>query len=375
MLTQGEILQRARSLIQEAPTVPLLQAEVDYARVFDLALAQYGSDKPRRRVVHHTVSASAFRFVLSGAGSLAGLTGLDAWVDGRSTLLAVYHPYDVAAAGNAPLEPEAWRVIEEPGLTILELLELTPSSGVLRLEFLTPPRLDAIAATVPAPSAPTAAVVASAGNLSAGVYQYAAVHRTANGATTPSATVSVTVTTPGTAGKVALGLSVPTVEGVTGVDLYRTTAGGSTLKFLAALDSPTLDSYTDNLADGALGADAPATNTAGGLSSVPASHEQALVVLTASMLAQAVALRYVQNTGTSSLPSDVVNRSSQADDMARRARELRDTYARILGLPTGSASGSGAGAGSTVAPAGAVLEFDLETQHDAGFIFKRRRFR
>lgn len=108
---------------------------------------------------------------------------------------------------------------------------------------------------------------------------------------------------------------------------------------------------------------------------MPTSHEQALVVLTASMLAQAVALRYVQNTGTSSLPSDVVNRSSQADDMARRARELRDTYARILGLPVGSANGAGAGTGSTVAPAGAVLEFDLETQHDAGFIFKRRRFR
>lgn len=373
-LTQGQVIQRARTLVQESGHAALLTSADDYVRIFDLALAQFSMDRPNARVVHHTVTAAGFRYTLAGSGALAGLAGVDAWVPGSSYVRRVFHPYDTTSQANAPLESDEWRVTEEPAATVLELTTLAPSSGVLRLEFVSPHRLDAIAATVPAPSAPTLALVGSAGNLSAGVYQYAIVHRTANGATIPSATASVTVTTPASAGQVTVSITVPTVEGVETVEIYRTTAGGSQLKLVAALASPTLDSYTDNLADGSLGANAPTTNTAGGLSTVRQGDEQALVVLTASMVAQAVATRYVQNTGTTSLPGDVVNRNSQSEDMARRAKDLRAAYDRMIGAGAGAGAGAGGASGAQSA-ASTTKEFDLEPAHGAGFFFRPRRFR
>jgi hypothetical protein len=106
-----------------------------------LALKQFDGDVPNLRIVHYTVLAAAFRFVLRGTGAI--LSGLNAWSRGRSNLEAVWHPYSTTSQGQEPLDPNTYRVIEEPTLTVLELLELSPSSGVLRLEFLSPHVVDA----------------------------------------------------------------------------------------------------------------------------------------------------------------------------------------------------------------------------------------
>lgn len=50
---------------------------------------------------------------------------------------------------------------------------------------------------------------------------------------------------------------------VTARKIYRTTAGGSTYKLLATLSDNTTVIYTDNIADGSLGANAPTSNTTG----------------------------------------------------------------------------------------------------------------
>jgi uncharacterized phiE125 gp8 family phage protein len=111
----------------------------------------------------------------------------------------------------------------------------------------------------PAPTAPTVALVATAGNVTAGVHRWLWVARTADGATEAGAVSAPLTTILATHGKA----TVTKPQGgsaVTYMDLYRTAAGGSTYLFVAATanDGAT---YTDNIADGSLGAAAPSTNT------------------------------------------------------------------------------------------------------------------
>lgn len=134
--TRTVVIAAAKTFAQETASTPLLAGTADYDQALAVALRQFNADVPNLRVVHYTVAASAFRFVLAGAGAI--LSGLDAWKKGRSSMRAVWHPYLTTAQQQTPLDPNDWRVVEEPSLTILELLELTPSSGVLRLEFTTP---------------------------------------------------------------------------------------------------------------------------------------------------------------------------------------------------------------------------------------------
>ncbi len=134
-----EILGAAKQIAQDSATSPLLGEWHDYDRAAAVALLTFDQDVPNVRIVHHTVSAAAFRFILAGSGALAGLTGADAWVRGRSVMQAVWHPYDVTIQGRAPLDEAMWVVRDEPSsITALELLGLTPSSGILRLEFTAP---------------------------------------------------------------------------------------------------------------------------------------------------------------------------------------------------------------------------------------------
>lgn len=134
-----EVLDAAKRIAQDSSTSPLLADRLDYDRAIALALLTFDQDVPNLRIVHHTVSASAFRFILGGSGALAGLTGLDAWATGRSTMQAVWHPYDITVQGQGPLSETSWTVREEPSaVTVLELLTIAPSSGILRLEFTAP---------------------------------------------------------------------------------------------------------------------------------------------------------------------------------------------------------------------------------------------
>jgi hypothetical protein len=58
-------------------------------------------------------------------------------------------------------------------------------------------------------------------------------------------------------------IPISKVSGVTARKLYRTTANGTQLKLLATLPNNTATTYIDTTVDGALGANAPATDTSG----------------------------------------------------------------------------------------------------------------
>jgi hypothetical protein len=117
----------------------------------------------------------------------------------------------------------------------------------------------------PAPDAITVALmVATPGNVDDGAHRYLATFVTADGET-QAGTVSapVTVVDKAIAGQVTL-TGIPLGgSAVTARKLYRTEAAGSTYMLLATLSNNTATTYTDNIADGSLGAGAPSANTTG----------------------------------------------------------------------------------------------------------------
>lgn len=118
----------------------------------------------------------------------------------------------------------------------------------------------------PAPSAVTAALAspAAAGNVDNGVHRYLATFVTATGETQAGVVSSaVTVVDKAVNGQVAVSGIPLGGAAVTSRKLYRTTAVGSTYLLLATIADNTTTTYTDNIADSALGAGAPTTNTTG----------------------------------------------------------------------------------------------------------------
>lgn len=118
---------------------------------------------------------------------------------------------------------------------------------------------------VTAPTAPTVALAgAGAGNLDTGVvYTYKITFINANGET-EAGTISADITPTGGDGQVSLtAIPVSPHSSVTSRKIYRTDGGGSTYKLLTTVSDNTTTTFTDNIADGSLGATAPATNSAG----------------------------------------------------------------------------------------------------------------
>lgn len=245
-VTRTEVVERARQLVQDSTTGILKDATAqfgDYDRLLDQALRVFDGDVPNNRVVHYTVAAAAFRFVLYGAGAI--LTGLDAWVDQCSTLFAVWHPYSTTIQGQSPLDENDYRVVREPSLVVLELLTITPSAGVLRLEYQTP-------------------------------------HSVA-------------------------------VSDIT-------------------------------------------------LSTIPVGKVDALYTITAAMIAQAAAVRAAQNTGNTSIPSDVVDRRTQDQQYRDAARILMDRYKMIVGRRDAKDLG----------PASTSIDLDVQSTHMYGYLWHSR---
>lgn len=114
----------------------------------------------------------------------------------------------------------------------------------------------------PAPGAPVAALVAQAGIVDAGAHRYCVTFVTADGET-QGGDVTDAVTTSSGSGQVAL-TSIP-VGGalVIARRIYRTKAGQNAFFLLATLANNSTTTFTDNLADTALGTGLPATNTTG----------------------------------------------------------------------------------------------------------------
>lgn len=123
-------------------------------------------------------------------------------------------------------------------------------------------RIDDVGAE-PAPGAITAALAspAAAGNVDNGAHRYLATFVTADGETEAGLVSStVTVADKTVNGRVTLGVPLGGAA-VTARKIYRTAAGGSTYLLLATIADNTTTSYTDNIADASLGAEAPSTNT------------------------------------------------------------------------------------------------------------------
>lgn len=118
----------------------------------------------------------------------------------------------------------------------------------------------------PTPSAPTAALAtpAAAGNVDNGAHRYLVTYVTSVGETQAGvASAAVTVADKAVNGQVAL-TNIPLGgSSVTSRKLYRTLAGGTTYALVATITNNTATTYTDNIADSALGVGAPTTNTTG----------------------------------------------------------------------------------------------------------------
>ena len=130
-------------------------------------------------------------------------------------------------------------------------------------EALSQLRLESVA-DEPAPVAPTVALASPsiAGNVDNGAHRYLVTFVTADGETNAGAvSASVTVADKTVNGKVELTAIPLGGSSVTSRKLYRTVASGSTYLLLATIANNTATTYTDNIADSSLGAQAPSTNT------------------------------------------------------------------------------------------------------------------
>lgn len=117
-----------------------------------------------------------------------------------------------------------------------------------------------------APGAPTVANGAAGTNLlEAGEYRYKITFVTAEGETEAGTASAILTNDP--AGELPPDLSAIPTDATAGVTvtarkIYRTEVDGSVYKLVDTLADNTTTVYTDNIPDGDLGADAPATNSA-----------------------------------------------------------------------------------------------------------------
>lgn len=113
-----------------------------------------------------------------------------------------------------------------------------------------------------APTTAPQVSIAGAGSLSAGDYSWAATYTVPGGGETTAS--PLTAATSGANGAATITLPLG-AYGVSGRNLYRTTAGGSQLKLVSAIADNTSTIVTDTLADASLGVNIPTVNTTGNL--------------------------------------------------------------------------------------------------------------
>jgi len=117
-------------------------------------------------------------------------------------------------------------------------------------------------ATTPAPNIGLIATAVAGAGVNAGLHQYASTFVTPTGETTASPLRSVLVVA-GPNQQVDLSVIPVDPSGVaTARNIYRTIAAGTQLKLLTTIADNTTTVFTDNTADGALGANVPTLNTA-----------------------------------------------------------------------------------------------------------------
>lgn len=128
----------------------------------------------------------------------------------------------------------------------------------------------------PRPTAPTATLVTSAGNVNAGTHRYCVTFVTESGETDGGDVSGIVTTVAGVeddvetteedetvpaAQQVALTNIAVGGAGVIARNIYRTKAGGASYFLLATLDNNTATTYTDNTDDASLGPLVPSSNS------------------------------------------------------------------------------------------------------------------
>jgi hypothetical protein len=117
-------------------------------------------------------------------------------------------------------------------------------------------------ATTPAPNIGLIAIAVAGAGVTAGLHQYASTFVTPTGETTASPLRSVLVVA-GPNQQVDLSVIPVDPSGVaTARNIYRTIAAGTQLKLLTTIADNVTTTFSDTIADGALGANAPTLNTA-----------------------------------------------------------------------------------------------------------------
>lgn len=89
------------------------------------------------------------------------------------------------------------------------------------------------------------------------------------------------------------------------------------------------------------------------VNTVPAATMTAVAVLAASVVLQIAANKAAQNTGTTGLPNDIVDRRTQSDILRSRSKDLREQYNLLMGR---SAKGIG---GDTVRASSGFRDLDV----------------
>lgn len=97
---------------------------------------------------------------------------------------------------------------------------------------------------------------------------------------------------------------------------------------------------------------------------IPAGKARPFELLAAYFALLMAANAAVRNTGSTGLPGDIVDRRSQSDQYASRAKELLKVYGTLMGFGDGSSgTGAGTGAGS------GFKDLDVRSNNPTGFLW------
>jgi hypothetical protein len=229
---------------------------------------------------------SALGTVTMGTGGSAGIGSMPADYGGPGPHMRVYVD-DAERELTYMEEGELFHLLEmNPGDTGSQPLYYTFSGQTVlgrRQIYIYPPNDAAMTLNirnyterrpigVDRPGAPTIASVASAGTLT-GTYTWKTTHVTADGETEGgeiSASSGAIVSK-----QAALVVPVSRVTGVTSRKVYRIATGGVQYKLVGTISDNLTTAFTDNIADGSLGANIPTATTAvTGLEMFPEQHHE-----------------------------------------------------------------------------------------------------
>lgn len=326
----------------------LLTDPADYNICIDQALAMFVGDVPNPRVVHYPLTTTAFRFVLAGTGAILvpqppALPALT--ITGGASTARSYR----VAARNA-IGQGLW---SQAAQTAVGPVALDASHKV---------KIDWAAV----PGATSYDVFGRDGGVEQLLRNVAGTSYTDDGTDTPSGLLGTAgldgwildgseltkVWMPYFAG-VAVGVAQQGQQPIPDNEWHTFDEPGPTtlLEFYGLASTPSttlrLEFTSPHVVD----------ENSAAYTSIRPKWVTAFTTLAAALLLRLVANRYLQNTGITGLPNDIVDRRSQSDQAASRAKEMLLIYRDLIGggEPRGAASG--------------FKEMDVVSSHNRGSLW------